>query len=227
MPTEVSTSKTSPRWDDGDYSRGEEIANAVTHGFGAVLSISGLILLVALSFTHPEPVRIISAVVYGSSLTLLFLISTLYHSPQQPKPKKLLQVLDHCAIYLLIAGTYTPFLLINLKGPWGYTLMGIIWAMAISGIVFKAIFGDRYEKFSLFTYLVMGWLAVVAIPQIIANVPAQTLLLIALGGVVYTAGTVFYAVERIPYNHAIWHLFVLGGSAIHFAAVYLVVAPPL
>lgn len=227
MQQEVPTPTPTPRWDDGGYSRGEEIANAVTHGFGAVLSITGLILLVALSFNNPEPVRIISAVVYGSSLTLLFLISTLYHSPQQPRLKKLLQVLDHCAIYLLIAGTYTPFLLINLKGPWGYTLMGIIWAMAVSGIVFKAIFGDRYEKFSLFTYLVMGWLAVIAIPQIIANVPAQTLLLITLGGVVYTAGAIFYAIERIPYNHAIWHLFVLGGSAFHFVAVFLVVAPPL
>lgn len=227
MQAETGRGKRVPRWDEGDYSHSEEIANAVTHGLGAALSISGLVFLVILSLQNPEPVRIISAAVFGSSLTLLFVISTLYHTPQPPGLKKLFQLLDHCAIYLLIAGTYTPFLLINMEGSWGNSLMAVIWGMAISGIVFKALFRDRFEKFSLFTYLAMGWLAIVAIPEIVTRIPPDTVILLSLGGLVYTAGAIFYALERIPYNHAIWHLFVLGGSTFHFVAVYQVVTPSL
>jgi hemolysin III len=217
--------KTSPKWDEGEYCRSEEIANALTHGIGAVLSITGLVLLIILSANQPDPVRILSAVIFGSTLTLLFLISTLYHCPQPPRLKRLFQILDHCAIYLLIAGTYTPFLLISMKGAWGYTLMAIIWGLALSGIIFKTIFKDRYEKLSLFTYLAMGWLAIVAITEVIAKIPLDALILVSIGGVVYSAGAVFYAMDRIPYNHAIWHLFVLGGSSLHFIAVYQVVIP--
>jgi hemolysin III len=219
------TRETTTRWETGEYGRSEEIANAMTHGLGALLSLSGLIFLIILSAQQPDPVRIISAVIFGSSLSLLFLISTLYHCPQPPHLKRLFQVLDHCAIYLLIAGTYTPFLLISMKGAWGYTLMAIVWGLALSGIIFKAIFKDRYEKLSLFTYLAMGWLAIVAISEVIAKIPSDALILVSIGGVVYTAGTIFYALDRIPYNHAIWHLFVLGGSALHFFAVYQIVIP--
>ncbi len=211
-------------WDAGEYGREEEIANAVTHGLGALLSISGLVVLLVLSAADPDPFRTVSAVVYSASLCLLFLISTLYHSPLPPRMKKLLQILDHCAIYLLIAGTYTPFLLISLKGVWRYTLLAIVWGLALSGIVFKALFRDRFEKLSLLTYIAMGWLVVVVIEEMIAKVPATALVLVVVGGVVYTLGTIPYALERIPYNHAIWHLFVLGGSVFHYLAVYQVIA---
>ncbi len=202
------------------YSQAEEIANAITHGLGALLSVAALTLMVVLTVTQDDPSRIISAIVYGTSLILLFLASTLYHSFQHPKTRNVFQLLDHCAIYLLIAGTYTPFLLISLEGLWGYTLMAIIWGLALFGIFFKIFFLDRFPKVSIFTYIFMGWLIIIASGEMIANVPTEALILLATGGLIYTAGTVFYMWERIPFNHAIWHIFVLTGSAFHFFAVY-------
>lgn len=207
------------------YSFAEEVANSVSHGIGAALSIAGLTLLVALSLTLDDGWRLASSIVYGSSLILLFVASTLYHGVSSPKAKGWLQVLDHCAIYLLIAGTYTPFLLINLRGAWGWSLFAVIWSLALFGIFFKVFFRDRFPRASLFTYILMGWLVIVAIFEMIAKVPTGALVLLFAGGIVYTLGTVFYAIEKIPYNHAIWHLFVLGGSICHFLAIYLYVIP--
>lgn len=210
------------------YSFGEEIANSITHGIGALLSIAALTMLVILAVTQDDPVRIVSAAIYGSSLILLFLFSTLYHSLPGSRIKKIFQLLDHCAIYLLIAGTYTPVLLISLRGAWGYSLMVAIWSLALFGVFFKVFFGEeRFPKISLFTYISMGWLIIIASTEMFANVAPGGLVLLAVGGVVYTAGVAFYVWESLPYNHAVWHLFVLGGSVCHFFAVYKYVLPPV
>jgi len=207
------------------YSTGEEIANYVTHGIGAALSVAALVLMILIALKQQDGLSLTSAIIYGSSLILLFLASTLYHAFRGKKLKSVLQVVDHCSIYLLIAGTYTPFLLISLNGPWGYTLLAIIWALALIGIVFRVAFGERYPRFALFTYIAMGWLIVVAASEMLANVPPGGLALLALGGLLYTGGAVFYALEHIPYNHAIWHMFVLAAAVLHFLAVYLYVMP--
>lgn len=207
------------------YTVGEEIANSVTHGIGAALSIAALVLLILIAVKQQNNLIMVSAVIYGSSLILLFLASTLYHAFQGEKLKSILQVVDHCSIYLLIAGTYTPFLLISLHGAWGYTLLAIIWALAAVGIVFRILFGEKYPRFALFTYIAMGWLIVVAASEMLTNVPPGGLVLLALGGLLYTGGAVFYALEHIPYNHAIWHVFVLAASVMHFLSVYFYVMP--
>lgn len=207
------------------YHLGEEIANSVTHGIGALLSVAGLTLMLMLAVTEHDATRIASSIIYGSTLILLFLLSTLYHSFKHHSVKEIFQTLDHCAIYLLIAGTYTPFLLISLKGAWGYSLMAVIWGLAVFGIVFKLCCRERFPKISLITYLLMGWLIVIAATEMIARVPLGGLVLLAVGGLVYTIGTIFYAWDRMPYNHAVWHLFVLGGSICHFFAIYSYVIP--
>ena len=207
------------------YSVGEEIANALTHGIGALLGVAALTLMILMSVKHADSARLISSVIYGSSLILLYLASTLYHSIQSPRAKKLFQILDHCAIYILIAGTYTPFMLISLKGTVGYSLLVAIWSLAIFGIVFKAVFHDRFAKVSLFTYLAMGWICLLVGGEMLAKVPTGGLLFLLAGGLAYTFGTIFFVLERIPYNHAIWHLFVLIGSTCHFFAIYQYVLP--
>lgn len=211
---------------EGEYSLGEEIANGITHGIGAVLSVAGLTLMVLLAVTQGDMARITSALVYGMSLILLFVTSTLYHSFQSPRIKSIFQILDHCAIYLLIAGTYTPVLLISLRGAWGYSLMAIIWSLALFGIFFKVLWREQFPKLSLLLYILMGWLIIVASTQMFANIPTGGLVLLLMGGVIYTAGTLFFVWDRIPYNHAIWHLFVLGGSICHFLAIYRYVMAP-
>ena len=207
------------------YSVGEEIANALTHGIGALLAVAALTLMIVMSVEHSDTARVVSSVIYGSSLILLYLVSTLYHSIQSPRIKKLFQILDHCAIYLLIAGTYTPFMLISLEGTWGYALLITIWSLAIFGIVFKAIFHQQYAKVSLFTYLTMGWLCILVGGEMLTKIPTGGLLLLLAGGLAYTGGTIFFVLSHFPYNHAIWHLFVLGGSICHFFAIYRYVLP--
>ena len=207
------------------YSVGEEIANALTHGLGALLSVVALTLMIVMSVEHSDFARLISSVIYGSSLVLLYLASTLYHSIRSPRVKRLFQILDHCAIYLLIAGTYTPFMLISLKGTWGYSLLIAIWSLAIFGIIFKAIFHDRFAKVSLFTYLAMGWLCILVGGEMLTKIPIGGLLFLLAGGLAYTFGTIFFVLDRIPYNHAVWHLFVLAGSVFHFFAIYQYVLP--
>ena len=207
------------------YTVGEEIANSITHGIGAGLSVAGLTLLVALAAIYGDVWRVVSFSIYGSSLVLLYLASTLYHSIQHPKVKRILRIFDHSAIYLLIAGTYTPFTLVSLRGPWGWTLFGLVWGLALLGIAFKTVFIGRYEKLATAAYVLMGWLVVIAFKQMHVAIPPGGIVWVVIGGVVYTLGVLFYAWEKLPYNHAIWHLFVLGGSACHFFAILLHVLP--
>lgn len=196
----------------------EAVANAITHGFGLMLSISALVILLVCSALHNNVLKIVSSAFYGSSLIAMYGASTLYHSVPIPKIKYYLRILDHSAIYLLIAGTYTPFTLVTLHGAWGWTLFSIVWSLALFGILFKLRFTHRFELVSTIIYLVMGWLAVVAAKPVWHALPAPALTLIALGGLAYTGGVAFYLWER-PFSHTIWHIFVLAASACHFFAI--------
>ncbi|MGY6555872.1 MAG: PAQR family membrane homeostasis protein TrhA [Wenzhouxiangella sp.] len=197
----------------------EEIANALTHGFGALLAIGGGAVLISLLAAQAGARELISATVFVATLILLYTASTLYHLARDPVRKARLKVLDHCAIFLLIAGTYTPFTVVALRGGWGWSLFGVIWGLALFGIILKLFFTGRFRLLSTATYIGMGWLIVVAfVPLTEALTPSALAWLIA-GGVLYTAGTLFYHAHRLPYSHAIWHLFVLGGSVCHFSAV--------
>jgi hemolysin III len=209
-----------------EYSDIEERANAITHGLGVVLGVVGLILLLIRAFDYQaDMLTVASMAVYGSSIILLFLASTLYHSITTEKTKRLLKTLDHCAIYLLIAGSYTPFLLVGLRTPLAMGLMAVIWGIALVGIIMKIAFVYRFKRLSLVTYLAMGWLSLIVVYQLAMNIEMGGLVLLALGGVIYSLGVIFYVAKRIPYNHAIWHLFVLAGCACHFFAIYLFVTP--
>ena len=198
------------------YSVKEELANAISHGLGALMSLIGMIMLLTYSVADNDPIRITSFAIYGTSLVVLFLASTLYHSFVDEKIKTLFKLLDHCAIYLLIAGTYTPLMLITMKGPLGYGMLALVWAIAIGGIWFKLKFGHKYKKISLTTYLGMGFLSLPIISELSKSLPEGGLTLLSLGGAVYTFGVIFYVQKKIPFNHAIWHLFVLGGASCHF-----------
>ena len=194
----------------------EEIANSVTHGIGAGLSIAALVILVVFAALQGDVWKIVSFCIYGVSLFVLYLVSTLYHSFTKPKLKRFFRVLDHSAIFLLIAGTYTPILLISMRGPWGWTLFGLIWLLACSGIFVKVFFFKKLKILSILFYIGMGWLIVIAIRPFLAMVPFAVNLWLLIGGVSYTIGVVFYAMKKIPFHHGIWHLFVLGGSISHF-----------
>ena len=170
------------------YSIGEEIANGITHGIGAGLSVVGLTVLVVLAAIYGDVWRIVSFSIYGSSMIILFLASTLYHSFQHPQAKRILRIIDHASIYLLIAGTYTPFLLVSMRGAWGWTLLVIVWGLALLGIGFQALFADRFRKLSLLTYILMGWLSVIILKEALVSIPIGGMLLVAIGGVVYTVG---------------------------------------
>jgi len=207
------------------YTLGEEITHSITHGIGTGLSIAGLTVLVVLAVLYGNVYQTVGFSIYGATLVILYLASTLYHSFQQPRVKSVFKVIDHAAIYLLIAGTYTPFLLIAIRGMEGWILLIIIWGLAILGVSFKTLFIHRFEKISVLTYLLMGWLCIVAINELVANIPVSGLIWLAVGGVVYTVGVLFYALHRIPYTHAVWHVFVLGGSICHYFAVLLYLAP--
>ncbi len=207
------------------YTIGEEIANAVTHGLGAGLSIAGLVILVVFSAILGDPWRVVSFAIYGGTMIALYLASTLYHGIQHPGAKRILQTIDHASIYLLIAGTYTPILLISLRGAWGWTLLGLVWGLALFGILFQVMSSNSKGKLGLITYLLMGWLCLVAMRELIINVPPGGLGLLVAGGLFYTVGTLFYVWHKLPYNHAIWHLFVLAGSASHFFAMLFHILP--
>ncbi|MDX1633451.1 MAG: hemolysin III family protein [Marinobacter sp.] len=202
------------------YSKAEEWLNFVTHGLAALFSAAGMVVLIVLAALEADVWKIVSFSIFGISMTLLFLASTLYHSARRPEARRLFKMLDHCAIFLLIAGTYTPFLLVNMRGPVGWTLFGIIWSLALLGILFKLVFGHRYKPLQIIIYLLMGWLIVFASRELAATVNSLGLWLVVAGGVTYTLGVVFYLVKQIPFNHAIWHLFVIGGSTCHFLAIY-------
>jgi hemolysin III len=200
-------------------SRKEELANALTHGSGLGASLVGLPLLILVVARSGDLLQLIGCVVFAVTLVLLYTASTIYHALPVSPAKHTLRLLDHIAIYLLIAGTYTPFALGVLRGIWGWTLFGLIWALAALGILSKIYLGHRYPRLSTVMYLGMGWLVVVAIRPLAAAVPAAGVTLLVIGGLCYTAGVVFYVRDWRPYHHTIWHLFVLSGSACHYAAV--------
>ncbi|MEZ8131364.1 PAQR family membrane homeostasis protein TrhA [Enterovibrio norvegicus] len=209
-----------------DYSVKEEIASSVSHGLGVVFGIVALVLLLLKALNaNADAMTIASYSVYGASIILLYLASTLYHAIPYPSAKRALKTFDHCAIYLLIAGTYTPFLLISLRTPLATGLMALIWGIALTGVVLKIAFVYRFKKLSLVIYLAMGWLSLVVIYQLAQAVALPGLMLLLAGGLVYSLGVIFYVKQSIPYNHAIWHLFVLGGTVLHFLAIYYYVQP--
>ncbi|HSP07254.1 MAG TPA: hemolysin III family protein [Acidobacteriota bacterium] len=198
----------------------EEIANSLTHGLGVVLAVVGLGLLVVFAVGSHDVWRIVSCSIYGFTLVLLYSASTLYHSFRNPKVKHWFRILDHACIYLLIAGTYTPFTLVTLRGPWGWSLFGIVWTLAACGLAFKLLYIGRFPIVSVTVYMLMGWMAVVAIKPMLERLPVEGLLWLVAGGLLYTVGVVFYATGgKLRYSHAIWHVFVLGGSICHYIAV--------
>lgn len=202
----------------------EEFFNALTHGFGTVLAVAALCAMLVY-YGGGGVWHLASCLVYGVSLVLLYLASTLYHSFKGEKLKLRFKFLDHAAIYVLIAGNYTPFALIPLHGSFGWTVFGIVWALATAGIVFKAFFVKRFKVLSTICYLAMGWFAIVIIGPLMDALEPQAIVWMLVGGAFYTVGAAFYLLKRIPYNHAIWHLFVLAGSAAHFVAVVKFVLP--
>lgn len=207
------------------YSLPEEIAHGVTHGIGAVLAIAGLAVLAAQAALYGDIWHVVSVSIFGAALVLMYAASTLFHSIPHPRAKHVFRVLDHCLIYVLIAGTYTPFTLVTLRGPWGWSLFGAVWGLAVLGIGFKIFTTGRFEKLSLAVYLIMGWCVVLVIKPLMAALPTGGLWLLLGGGLSYSIGTIFYRWESLRYHHAIWHLFVLGGSVLHFFAVLLYVIP--
>lgn len=216
MPDQKHSSSANPQ--PTSYSQNEEKLNVISHIFGLLLSCLALFLL--LENSHGELSRKVSFSIFAFSGILLFLASILYHSSTNKRAKTLFKLLDHCSIYLLIAGTYTPLLAITLAGPFGYTLLAFIWLFALSGILFKIKFGNKYKKTSLATYLGMGFISLGILGDLYENLPEQAIGLLALGGLIYSLGVFFYVKKTVAYTHAIWHLFVLGGVTCHFLMIY-------
>lgn len=202
----------------------EHIANAITHGVGFGLSIACLALLVVFASLHKGAWEIVSCSMFGATLVALYLASTLYHSIHTPRVRHVLHVIDRSAIYLLIAGTYTPYLLVPLRGGLGWSLFGVIWGLAILGIIFQAVFIDRFKILSVLTYLAMGWMVVAAIIPLLHALPLAGVIWLAAGGLCYTLGVGFYVWKRLPFAHAVWHLFVLAGGLCHFFGILFFVA---
>jgi len=200
-------------------SLGEEIANSVSHGVGLVAAIAAAIALVLSAAQQGGLARIAGASVFAATMVLLYLTSTLYHALPRNRAKQVFQVLDHAAIFLMIAGTYTPFTLGVLRGTWGWTLFGLVWGLALAGVVLSAIGGVRYPKLRTCLYLVMGWLILIAVKPLWLRVPSWGLFWLFAGGIAYTVGVVFYAAKQVCYSHFVWHLFVIAGTACHFIAV--------
>lgn len=207
------------------FSFREELAHGISHGIGAGLSIAGLIVLLVTAISYGNVWHVISAAIYGSSLILLYLASTLYHLFSSPGIKKFFQKLDHTMIYVLIAGTYTPLTLITLRGAWGWTLFGLVWGMALCGLVLELFVKKRIQWASLTLYLGMGWLMVIAINPLVGSLATGGLILLLSGGLFYTFGIIFYVWKKLSYHHAIWHLFVMAGSGTHFFAILYYVMP--
>ncbi|MBY6064538.1 PAQR family membrane homeostasis protein TrhA [Pseudidiomarina sediminum] len=207
------------------YSVAEEVAHAITHGIGAIASIVGLVFMVIWAVSYGDTWHVVAASIYGASLILLYLASTLYHAFPWPRVKRFFQHMDHAAIYVLIAGTYTPFALINLRGPWGWTLLGVVWGIAILGVVLELALEQRKKWLSLSLYLGLGWMAVIAIKPMLSNVDTGGLLLLLAGGLAYSLGVFFYVWKSLKYHHAIWHMFVLAGSVLHFFSIFYYVLP--
>jgi len=208
------------------YSAGEEVANAVTHGVGWLASVAGLGVLLTFAALTGGAARVASCAVFGTTLVLLYAASTLYHALPSERAKRVFRVLDHSAIFLLIAGTYTPLALVAIGGAWGWTLFGCVWGLALIGVLLSTLAHGRWRWLSMTLYLTMGWLVVVAIKPLVTALATPALVLIVIGGLAYTGGLAFYAWRRLPYAHAVWHVFVLAGSALHYVAVLIAVGLP-
>jgi len=203
----------------------EELANTITHGFGLLLSLAGFVVLVTLAGLRGEPLLIAACLVYGFSLIVLYAASTIYHGTISRELKNALRLVDHCCIYLLIAGTYTPFASVIIDDTIGRSLLAAIWFFAIGGILLKLLFRDRFQALSVILYLVMGWLGVLAIQPMLETLGVVPVILAIAGGVLYSLGVIFYALHRMPHNHAVFHVFVLAGSILHFVAIVMFVVP--
>jgi hemolysin III len=203
-----------------DLTSKEEIVNGITHGIGALLSVVALVVLIMVAGNHGDALHLVSFSIYGVTLILLYLSSTLYHSFSGPRIKNLFARFDHVSIFLLIAGTYTPILLTSIGGVWGWSLFGVIWGLALVGAVIRSIYLHRFRKLMVAVYLLMGWMFVIAGKQVYLSLPSISLTFLILGGVAYSVGVIFYMWRRLPYSHGIWHLFVLSGSILHFFAIY-------
>jgi hemolysin III len=204
---------------------GEILANAITHGIGALLAIVGSVYLIAAS-TRGTAWHVVSCSVFAATLMLVYICSTLYHSLVRTRARHVFHILDHSAIYLLIAGTYTPFCLITLRGPWGWSLLAVVWTLAVAGVVFKSFAVGRFETASSLVYLAQGWFIVIALGPLIHSLGWQGTLWLGAGGLAYTLGIFFFALDRLRYFHATWHLFVLAGSVAHYFAILFYVVPP-
>ncbi len=200
-------------------SMGEEIANSISHGIGLVGAVAVTPILIVVASRHGGATGIVAASVFGATMILMYMMSTLYHALPDSRAKWVFKILDHCAIYVLIAGTYTPFTLVVLGGTWGWSMFGVIWGLAIVGIVFKAIGKMRHPALSTTIYIVMGWLAVIAIKPLWHQLPLSGVIWLGAGGVAYTLGVIFFAARGMRYNHLVWHLFVLAGTTCHFIAI--------
>ncbi|CAB0151412.1 hypothetical protein PSI9734_01800 [Pseudidiomarina piscicola] len=207
------------------YSVAEEVAHAITHGVGAIASIIGLIAMLLWSFANGDTWHVVSVSVYGASLIMLYTASTLYHAFPWPRVKAFFQHIDHAAIYFLIAGTYTPFALINLRGPWGWSILGVAWGIAVFGVIMELASRERKKWLSLSLYLGLGWMAIIAIKPMLEHVEIGGLLLLLAGGLAYSLGVIFYVWKSLKYHHAIWHVFVLAGSVLHFFSIFYYVLP--
>jgi hemolysin III len=205
--------------DTHTYTKSEEISNAITHGIGFLLSIAALVLLIVNAATKGTAIHVVSYTIYGSTMLLLYLSSTLVHSFPKGKVKDLFEIFDHSAIYLFIAGSYMPFFLTVVKGALGWTLFGVVWGIAIAGVVFKIFFVKKFLFTSTIIYVVLGWMAIFAWKSLVINLEFNSLVLLIVGGSLYTLGTVFYIWKLFAHSHAVWHLFVLAGSVVHFFCV--------
>ena len=207
------------------YTLGEELFNAISHGVGAVLSIGGCAVVILIAIFSGSVINVVSAAIYGATLIILYTMSTLYHSFTNRTVKKVFRVFDHCSIYLLIAGTYTPFTLVALKGVFGYTLFAVVWSIGILGIVLSAVNMEKFRVLLMICYIATGWIVVVAMKPLLEALDKGGVILLIVGGVLYTVGVIFYKLKKIKYMHSVWHLFVLGGSILHYFSIVLYVFP--
>ena len=207
------------------FSKQEEIANSITHGIGALLSISALVILIVYASLYGTAWHIVSFTIFGVTMLLLYMSSTLLHSLPEGKAKDVFEIFDHSSIYFFIAGTYTPFLLIVIKGAMGWTLFGVVWGLAIAGTIFKCFFVKKYLFTSTLLYVIMGWLIIFAWKSLAANLSPEGMTYLIIGGALYTLGAIFYVWRGFKYHHAVWHLFVMAGSTAHFFCVLFYVLP--
>jgi len=210
---------------DEHFPAGEELAHSVTHGAGLILSIAALVVMVVVSVKEGGTMRVVACSIYGATLVILYASSTFYHALSAGRGKRVFGILDHAAIFLLIAGTYTPFTLVTMNGKWGWSIFGAVWGLAIAGVLLEVFTRGRARRLQLILYLAMGWAIVSAVKPLLRGLGTEGLVLLAAGGLAYTFGVVFFVWKKMPYHHAVWHLFVLAGSICHFFAVLLYVIP--